>query len=866
MSDSGRKNIESNKDSKAENNSRLEQNTQSPEARAEIRAAEAKVAWGIKYLYDTSQLYALKHYDGQGIATVTIEPERANDKVKNPFKTPPELCRLGDLFPNGLVNGVTIQFFSKGYTRHPAAFYMLEQKIRSLCNAAKLPPTNIADADLIAQKMEGTVRREFEEKIHAIKTDNKTYPTTQIKDAAFHKAVDDAMKGSSNITLKMLHDKYLETAPINPLDITNFSVQLLDTSAHHRTDTHDILTFNTETQHFSYNEAAEVTAHDRAIGNGCSNLSIAIEGNYDIEKDTGLIKKAQVNNSLVKHASPVAIDDIGKAKITEIDLIADTASNMLEVANSMARLRLHGRQPEDRNKPMKIDWVYQILTTNAGNDENQATTYGYVTRAARLLNHSNLRLGDTPVNLDVSVLNAGINRFAGVGSVPKIFKFFSKIIQKNDTQRRENRHAYRQLTKAVATIKVDPSQLTNDETMQAMFADSVSRLKDILLAAPRANIKDEAAVIMTNKSIEKIDDQITANSKKFAKLRDEYYSLQTLREEFVKSLNDLKKEDKHPDTKPDNKLIELEQNILIINERLAAIPTELAACDRDATANYDAMVIKSNLAEKHQRDRWKTNHLYAHAEVRTLIDLLKQNNNDIQARLNNTETAEATADQVQSICALIYKTYADDLYFGKGDSKYDEIYRTPEKAALFNAYLILFQYLTPGMTCSTGCKSANDRTMVMLLLVAGLANLNEMPPPLHDKSEAAALSTFTKGLSEMVMSISALFATGADTQGATPKVDASKFPYLAGIENLDTISSFGKYAPHKMKHKLPKAKAVAQTDATADHSKLSAAGKATLYQAGATGRKSSISSGVKVGEEQKVLSHTKPRPRSPSKN
>jgi hypothetical protein len=69
-----------------------------------------------------------------------------------------------------------------------------------------------------------------------------------------------------------------------------------------------------------------------------------------------------------------------------------------------------------------------------------------------------------------------------------------------------------------------------------------------------------------------------------------------------------------------------------------------------------------------------------------------------------------------------------------------------------------------------------------------------------------------------------------------------------------------------MKHKLPKAKAVAQTDATADHSKLSAAGKATLYQAGATGRKSSISSGVKVGEEQKVLSHTKPRPRSPSKN
>jgi hypothetical protein len=849
MSDSGRNNNVDN--NKAASSSGSGQRAESPEARAEIRAAEAKVAWGIKYLYAMSHPFADKHYDAQGIATVTLEPETSNKQVNTPFGP----CRLGDLFPNGLANGVTIQFFDKGYIRHPAAFYMVQQKIRSLCNAAQLPPANIENAILVAQEMEGRVRAELDKKILDIKTDNKIYPSVKeknaAKDAAFHKAVDEIMKDAAYYTVEKLHEKYQETARIDPLDFAHFSKQLLDTSAHHRTDKHDILTFNTETQHFSYDEAAKVTAHDRAVGNGCSNLSIAIEGNYgDIEKDSELIK-TQVSNSLVKHASPVAIDDIGNHNVTEIDLIADASTNMLEIANTIARLRSHGRRPEDRNKPMKIDWVYQILTTNAGNDENQATAYGYVTRAARLLNHSHFQLGETPVSLNVSVLNAGINKLAGVGSVPKVFKLFSKVIQKSDTQRRENRHAYRQLTNAVATIDVDPRQVTGDASMQASLANSVAHLKNMLMATPQAH---EAAAIKIYQDIAAVNQKIATNSQKFVNLDAEYHSLQTRRENLIISLKALK-EGKPSNTKNDM-MIELNQDIQNINARLSAIATERTICDAQATVNYDEMVVLSNLSDRHQRERWKTNYPSVRAEVNQLQEFLQQNNNEIQARLNNPDTAEATTNQMQSICALIYKSYADELYFGNGEKKYAEVYRTPEKAALFNAYLILFQYLTPEMTASSGCKSGNDRTMLMRMLVAGLADIKGIPPALHDNPLAE--SDFTKQLSEMVMSISAVFATLSDTQGATPKVDHSKFPYMAGIENIKTVSHFGKYAPHKMEIKAPKT--AAQVYASTDQPTHSLAGKAAFYQA----RKSSMSSGVDVDAEQKETSESKQRPRSPS--
>jgi hypothetical protein len=851
MSDSGRNNNVDN--NKAESSSGSGQRAPSPEARTEIRAAEAKVAWGIKYLYAMAHPYADKHYDAQGVATVTLEPETFNNQVNTPFGP----YRLGDLFPNGLANGVTIQFFDKGYVRHPAAFYMVQQKIRSLCNAAQLPPANIDDAILVAQEMEGRVRVELDKKILAIKTDKQIYPSDKekyaAKDAAFHKAVDETMKEASYYTAKKLYEKYLETARINSLDFADFSNQLLDTSAHHRTDKHDILTFNTETQHFSYDEAAKVTAHDRAIGNGCANLSIAIEGNYaEIEKDNGLIK-TQVSNSLVKHASPVAIDDIGNHDIPEINLIVDASTNMLEIANTMARLRLHGRRPEDRNKPMKIDWVYQILTTNAGNDENQATAYGYITRAARLLNHSHFQLGEMPVSLDVSVLNAGINKLAGIGSVPKVFKLFSKVIQKSDTQRRENRHAYRQLTNAVATIDVDPKQVIGNESMQVSLANSINRLKSMLMATPQMN---EATAIKIYQDIATVNQKIATNSQQFVNLREEYPRLKTRRESLIISLKAL--EEGKPSMTKNNMMIELNQDIQNINARMSAIPipSELEACDAQAAANYDEMVVLSNLSDKHQRERWKINYPYVRAEVNQLQQFLRQNNDEIQARLNNPDTAEETTNQMQSICALIYKSYADELYFGNGEKKYAEVYRTPEKAALFNAYLILFQYLTPEMTASSGCKSGNDRTLLMRMLVAGLADIKGIPPALHDKPLAE--SNFTKHLSEMVMTISAVFATLSDTQGATPKVDESKFPYMAGVENIKTVSHFGKYAPHKMKITAPKA--AVQIYASTDKSKHSLSGKAAFYQA----RQSSMSSGVDVDVEQKETSQSKQRPRSPS--
>jgi hypothetical protein len=854
MSDSGRGNQEQN---------------ESPEARAETRAAEAKVAWGIKHVYAISQRYA--RYDAQGIATVTLEPETFNEEIDTPFGR----SRLGDLFPNGLANGVTVHLFEKGYLPHPAAFYMIQQKVRSLCNAAKLPPVNIEDADLVSQRLEAKVREELEKQTRNIKADDKKYPTMEDKVTAFHQVVDAIMQNASANAVKLLHEEYLLTASKTPLDFANFSQQLLDTSAHHRTDTHDVLTFNLDTQHFSYEEAAKVTAHDRLIGNGCANLSITIEGNYlNVDKNIHLIK-ATVNNTLVKHASPVAIQELGKSKVKEIDLIADTSRNMLEIVSTMARLRLHGRRPEDRNKPMKIDWVYQILTTNAGNSENQAPTYGYVTRAARLLNHSNLQLGDTPVSLDVSVINAGINKLGGVGSVSKTFKLFGKLVQKSDTQRRENRHAYRQLTNAVSTITVDPTQIIADATEQSKLAGSIDRLKNMLIAAPSvqaenaAEAEAEANAAKVYRKIAEINQRIANNSQKFMNASSEYHRMLTRRDNLIESLNSLN-EGKPSDTKR-NMAIELKQDIhdveALLQARTPVIMKELVACDAQATANYDEMVAQSNLAENHQRSRWQKSHPHVESEVKQLQAFLQQNNEEIQARLDNPKTAEATTNQLQSIYALIYKAYADKLYLGSGENKYAEVYRTPEKAAIFNAYLSLFQYLTPGMTSSTGCKSANDRTMVMRLLIAGLADLPGAPLALHENPLAE--SVFIKKLNDMVMTISALFATEADTQGATPKVDEGKFPYLAGMMNLKKISHFGEYAPHKMTIQQPirsaaeRARAGTQQDQLIHHSGMFSSAAAAARKPSTSASSSASTSEDEYGDEQKETSKTRITYKSP---
>jgi hypothetical protein len=771
-------------------------------AQAETRIAEEKVAWGIKYLYGYGQ--HLAEFDGQKIATITAERADLDFEVDSPFGR----CKLADLFPNNLANGVTIHLFNNGAIQHPPAFYMAQQKIRSFCDAAKRPPLNLPATDEISQQIEAAFRAELEA-LYSLGAKDGSSSSSGVNVDAYHAGVNTLIKKYIQEVTEALHHKYTTQSFHNRAGFTAFSKILLESSTHHRSDTHDILTFNMGKKYFSYDEAANTTAHDRSLGSGCANLSLVFEGKYqDAEvgndaADRPLIK-TQITTSYVKHASPVAINAIGKA--TDSDLLLDTCQNMHQVIEAMVRLRLHGRSRENASKRMEIDWVYQILTTNVFNSENQSATYGYVTRAARLINQSQFTVGATPVNLEIGVLNAGINSIASLGQsswLPDyIKKYTKKIIPKADTQRRENRQAYLQLTNAVTHIHLDKIN-TICEPLNGLFDD----LKKMLQPEIPAKNADAYAAQMRLQTIKQqianisnafgqLENTITSEEQKCARLRRYLEELQT---------------NESPDSKTKlGMIIDLDNDIKKIEIEIPRLKEHILFFDAKATANYEEMVTQTNILEGYERKRWKNNREHVLTDISFLQDYLSKNINAIAEQLQDPVTGPVVAHQLKSISALIYKAYADELYYGDGkQTKYAEEYRKPEKAALFNAYLISYQHLT-GMAGSIGCKSANDRTLILRLLIAALAarpvETQPLPEAHHNQASLKENQLIDRGLSQvlsdMAMNNAAIISCINDTCGGTAKASASKFPFMAGIQNLDMIGAFGeKYAAHKMLEK-----------------------------------------------------------------
>jgi hypothetical protein len=776
------------------------------EARAEIRLAEQKVAWGIKYLYQHAK-QALEekhtHFDSQGIATLTLESKTLNRDVNSPWGR----CKLGDLFPNGLANGVTMHVFEKNYIHHPPALYMIQQKIHSLCQAASRSPYHLSEATHLTTEIEKELREEFEKKMTEINHSNKN------KADEMHSLVHTLMKKYARISAERLYDLHKKNIPDTSLTFKTFSKDLLDHSTHYRSDTHDILTFNTGIGAFSYDEAAKVTAHDRTIGSGCANLSMVFEGQYQEEADD---INAQVNSSIIKHASPVAINDIGK-KISDVDLLIDTCHNLEDVIKTIARLRLHGRQPSDHNKPLSIDWIYQMLTTNALNADKQASAYQYVTRAARLLNKAEMTVDGIPISLNINVMNAGINKLAAIGS-GFFGKLTSKLVPKTDasTQRRENRHAYLQLSNAVPHVTFKAELLSADPENQKILKETFQHLQTLL--SPVSNTT-AAHIGIDSNLFEKfiraqtklviIDENMTQNSKHFMDAIQKLQPLHTQKLALTHQLNELKNNDT-PNTKTKTSMMnELQEKINDINQDLLYQRLQTAVTEREKVAedNYNKKVEASNIIENVTRIAWDAHRKAINDNIETFKKYFAtaENQQDILARLKNPATAEQTTQQILSITALIYKTYANELYYGEGKDKYAEIYRDPEKAALFNAYLLSFQRVA-GMMGSVGCKSANDRTLVVRVLLAALAARPLDKQALPDPSHMAAFSTMPVNLmlSNMVMTNSALFSCINDTSGGTAKVDTKKFPAFASVENLNLIGDFGEaYAAHKMKFAEP---------------------------------------------------------------
>lgn len=154
---------------------------------------------------------------------------------------------------------------------------------------------------------------------------------------------------------------------------------------------------------------------------------------------------------------------------------------------------------------------------------------------------------------------------------------------------------------------------------------------------------------------------------------------------------------------------------------------------------------------------------------------------------------EAAAKVIRNVSAVFYKAYMDELY-------YTGAYREPGKAAIFNAYMSAYQRLM-GMSASTGCKSANDRTYVARLLLAAIEgrDLASFPLPPNYTHDVDAYFLLKGSLDKIAMTNTAMFTPINDTNGGAPKVDDRKFKILNLVSGLKIVNKLGSFAAHKMK-------------------------------------------------------------------
>lgn len=771
----------SNQEFKQENQAAAE--STEAQTKREIDIAEKKVAAGIKHLY---ALYKNKaQFDDNGIATLITTAEDINRMVEGPQGQ----CRLGDLFPNKLANGISLHFFRPGYTRHPAPLYMAEQKINALCAAMKIMLPKSSGVEIIAQEMGLAAQEELDARTNEI---HHSGLTEQQQNDVLHNIVNTLLKTYSQKTAKALYD-IAET----PMTYDAFAKALLETSSHHRSDTHDTLTFNEETQRFSYDEAANVTAHDREVGCGCPNLSIVFDGNY--QEDKGIVY-THVTSSIIKHASPVAIDSIRDKQTSDIDLLLDTCNKIKEIITTMVRLRVHGRQVNDKS-PLNINWVYQLLTTNALNLDYQASAYGYIVRAARILNGHTFQIDGIDVTSQIAVMNAGINALG-----------YRNLGYKKNTQQRQNRHAYFQLTDAVSSLEIHPENLTTSQENTHKLTMAFQRIKSALVPP---NLAPEE-----KKQLQDLRDNIIINSNKFIEHAAHY--------EIEKEKIDIAEKElahlqeiiaNNPSSNFKNEIDAINAGISIYKKDMNDYKETLKNCDKFAEKNYgDTDTILSNLSgmlfsnaktireltntieNKYRRPHWHAHRTDAFNNIKILQKYFAKNKAEIEERLDNPATRDVTQKEILTISALIYKVYADELYYGDGSEKYAGTYREPKHAAAFNTYLAAYQH-NVGMMASMGCKSANDRTYIIRMLYSVIEGRPLTTQPIPPICYGETLPQYIiEQFSNNALTNTALLSCIKDTT-TTPKVDAKKFPILEGVAHLDYLNKLGGQATHKMEIK-----------------------------------------------------------------
>ncbi len=388
----------------------------------EVALTEKKVAHGIKNLYaiaETALQSGEIRYDAQGIASLHFSAQQLSAEIRQQF-------------PNGLRQGLTIHLFKPGFRRVPPIRHLLQTRAQSLCLAAqKLFGVKITYPSISVEKLTQLI------------SDSKGDNT------ALNRAVSQKTEQLIGDVLNQLFTTYCDEHKIEggKERFVEFSQAIMHESAQTRADQASILTFNQESQHFSFDEGANV------------NLSWICDGIFD-EKQT----QFSVTSSLVKHASLAPSDAMGKAPM--MDCLMDTYSNAIELIKKMAQIRQFGRTTQEAEKPLAVDLNYILLTTLAGSQQKQVDSYLLIKRVFQALDGVNLtfNLGaksPTTVRVRASIMNTGINSLQN----------FHALAPGQRSVARENRKSYHRLIDAVRESSI------NIESKDATFNTMVERLR-----------------------------------------------------------------------------------------------------------------------------------------------------------------------------------------------------------------------------------------------------------------------------------------------------------------------------------------------------------------------------------------------------
>jgi|GEM_PF-4820041 len=714
-------------------------------AQQEMRAAERLVAIGISKLHEKFCTPALD-FDAQGIATIEVLPEEITK------------LNLAQYFPLGMTRGVVVHFYRENAVNHPPVQYMGLQKIRALCEAAVTIGVSLDDVSAIYDSLVVN----FEKSVS--KLPNLIKKPAKIK--SFHQEAEKLLAETANRAAKALYDKaklsvteYLSEKEEEVAISYDRFVEKLRASKQ-RAHSQNILTFDAKSGRFSFDEIYPETAasHNPNLNQSTRNLGVAYEGELNPDKIEATITSRLLHHAELSPVEHLPLDE----NYTVVDLLS-TCQHIREVAETMARLRLHGRSAADKDKPIEINWVYQFLGSHLDADpkadSKKAQAYSVLLEAVGLMNGQPLVIEidgkKIPVNLQVNVFNVGIG------------KLTDDVHALSEVAQIENDKAYLALTNVLDVALADlPADLIG--------AVSFNKLKKLLVSIPAgaSGIQESDLVLQQE------------NARAFHAAWPVYLADHDQRDQQKKNLQ-------------------------------VAAQQQLRTCRLTGKVANKAInnIMKASKSFEKRANEYAEKAAEIRAQRAALVRDLKELINPPLGAYHNIEAVSSMITQYRagtvafdrqallSYAALIYKSYLDELYYTQvkvGGELFTYQYCLPNNAAQFSAYMAAYQRLV-GMMASAGGKHGNDSAYIVRVVLAAIEGrpLLALPAPLncHDDEFSQDHVLFSALVNEAAKINSAQYNTILDTAGGTPKVDAN----YAVLDNVDNIGFFGKlsaYATH----------------------------------------------------------------------